>query len=106
MRILNKLKDGKGQYSLDMFIEALVMQEETSIWDSLTWLLPILCCLIFFTQGRGGGGGGGGTVKETVSESWYTVDDIETMYKRIEATVAEWRKEAEEKRETSKGGLS
>jgi len=57
------------------------------------------------TQGRGGGGKGG-AVPETVTESWYTVQDIETTFKTIEATVAEWRKEADEKRRTSKGALS
>ena len=45
-------------------------------------------------------------MKETVSESWYTIEDIETTFKTIEANVAEWHKEAEEKKETSKGILS
>jgi len=56
-------------------------------------------------QGRGGGGKGDST-NETDSESWYTPQDNETTYKTIEAAVNEWRKEVEEKAETSKGALS
>jgi len=88
-----------------MFIEALVSQEGGGIFDVLWLILPILLCLMLMGRGRGGGGGGG-AAQETVSESWYTAQDIETTFKTIEATVAEWRKEAEEKRETSKGVLS
>jgi hypothetical protein len=89
-----------------MFIEALVSQEGGGIFDILWLILPILLCLMLMGRGRGGGGGGGGAVQETVSESWYTAQDIEMTYKTIEATAAGWRKEAEEKRETSKGALS
>jgi hypothetical protein len=60
---------------------------------------------VIFFQGRRGDDGRG-AVKETVSESWYTVQDIETMFKTIEGIVTEWRKEAEEKMEASKGILS
>jgi len=88
-----------------MFIEALVNQEGTGGLDIFWILIPLLCCVMLMTQGRGGGGKGG-TTPETVSESWYTVQDIETTFKTIEATVAEWRKEAEEKREMSSGILS
>jgi hypothetical protein len=88
-----------------MFIGVLVNQEGATGLDLFWIILPILCCLMLIFQGRGGGGKGG-TAPETVSESWYTVQGIETTFKTIEATVAEWRKEAEEKRETSKGVLS
>jgi len=90
---------------LGMFIEALVNQEGAGGLDIFWILLPLLCCVVFMTQGRGGGGKGGAE-QETVSESWYMEQDIEKTFKTIEATVAEWRKEAEEKRETSKGVLS
>jgi hypothetical protein len=100
-----KFKDRNEQSSLGMFIEALVEQEATGGLDIFWILMPILCCIIFMTQSRGGGNKGG-TAMETVSESWYTVEDIEKSFKTIEATVAEWRKESEEKRETSKGVLS
>jgi len=89
-----------------MFIEALVNQEGGGIFDTLWWILPILLCLMLMGQGRGGGGGKGDATNETVSESWYTPQDNETTYKTIEAAVTEWRKEAEEKSETSKGALS
>ena len=88
-----------------MFIEGLVNQEAGGGLDIFWILLPVLCCLIFFSQGRGARGGGG-AAKETVSETWYTPQDKETTYKTIEATVAEWRKEAMEKSEATKGTLS
>ncbi len=88
-----------------MFIEALVNQEGGGIFDILWLILPILLCFMLMGRGRGSGGKGD-AAQETVSESWYTVQDIETTFKTIEATVAEWRKEAEEKREASKGALS
>jgi len=88
-----------------MFIEALVNQEGTGGLDIFWILLPLLCCVMLMAQGRGGGGKEG-TAPETVLESWYTVQDIETMFKTIEATVAEWRKEAKEKRDNSRGFLS
>lgn len=86
-----------------MFIETLVNQDATGGFDILWIILPILLCLMLMGQGRGGGGG---TAQETVSESWYTGQDIETTFKTIETAVTEWRKEAEEKREASKGVLS
>jgi len=90
-----------------MFIGTLVNQEATGGFDILWIILPILLCVMLMGQGRGGGGGGGrGTAQETVSESWYTGQDIGTTYKTIETAVTEWRKEAEEKREASKGVLS
>jgi hypothetical protein len=88
-----------------MFIEALVNQEATGSLDILWIILPLILCFMLMGQGRGGGGKGDST-NETVSESWYTPKDNETTYKTIEAAVTEWRKESEEKRETSKGVLS
>jgi hypothetical protein len=88
-----------------MFIETLVNQDATGGFDILWIILPLLLCVMLMGQGRGGGGGGG-TAQETVSESWYTGQDIGTTYKTIETAVTEWRKEAEEKREASKGVLS
>jgi len=87
-----------------MFIASLINQEATGSWDYFWILIPLLCCVIF-AQGRRGDGGGG-IAKETVSESWYTVEGIETMFKTIEGTVAEWRKEAEGKTDASGGALS
>jgi hypothetical protein len=88
-----------------MFIEALVNQEANGFWDLLWIILPLLLCLMLMGRGRGGGGKGG-AAQETVSDSWYTAQDIETTFKTIEAAVAGWRREAEEKRETSRGILS
>jgi hypothetical protein len=87
-----------------MLIEALVNQESTGGFDTLWIILPILLCLMLMGQGRGGGGGG--TAQETVSEAWYTLQDTETTYKTIETAVAEWCKEAKEKKERSRGVLS
>ena len=89
---------------LGMFIEGLVNQEASGGWDFLWIALPIFLCLLLMGQGRGSGGGS--TAQETVSESWYTMQDTETSYKTIENKVAEWRKEAEEKNERSRGILS
>ncbi|MCX6654448.1 MAG: zinc ribbon domain-containing protein [Candidatus Bathyarchaeota archaeon] len=88
-----------------MFTEALVNQEATGGLDILWIILPVLLCVILMGQGRGGGGKREST-HETVYESWYTPQDNETTYKTIEAIVTEWRKEAEEKSEASKGALS
>jgi hypothetical protein len=88
-----------------MFMEALVSQEGNGGLDIFWILLPLLCCVLFMTQGRGGGGKGD-AAQETVSESWYTAQDTEATYKTIEAEAAGWRREAEEKREASKGILS
>jgi len=38
----------------------------------------------------------------TVTDSWYTTQDIEATYKVIEAVAAEWRKEQEDRREEPK----
>lgn len=88
-----------------MFIEALVNQEATGFFDIIWIILPLLLCFMLLGRGRGGGGKGD-SAHETVSESWYTPQDNETTYKTIEAAVTDWRKEAEEKREASKGVLS
>jgi len=84
-----------------MFIEALVNQDWLSGIDIFWIILPLLCCVIL-AQSRSKEPKRG-TALETVSESWYTIQDIETMFKSIETTVAEWRKESDEKRETSEG---
>jgi len=77
-----------------MFIKTLINQEG-SILD-LTWiLLPILFCIILMIQSRGSG-----EAKRSVNvnESWYTMQDIDVVYKAIEEVTTEWRKEDERKR--------
>ncbi len=90
---------------LGMFIEALVNQDATGSLDIFWIIIPLILCFMLIGQGRGGGGKAD-SANETVSESWYMPQDNETTYKTIEAEVSEWRNEAEEKRETSKGALS
>jgi hypothetical protein len=85
-----------------MLIEAFVNQEGTGGLDVFWMILPLLCCFMAMASARGGGGA---KTTETVSESWYTVQDIESAYKAIENAVAEWRREAEERAEASKRGF-
>jgi len=87
-----------------MFIGMLVAEDTTGGLDLFWILIPILLCVMLMGQGRGGGAGGGST--EPISESWYSGQDVETTFKTIETAVAGWRKEAEEKREASRGAIS
>jgi hypothetical protein len=87
-----------------MFIGMLVAEDTTGGLDLFWILIPILLCVMLMGQGRGGGAGGGST--EPISESWYSGQDIGTTFKTIETAVAGWRKEAEKKREASRGVLS
>ena len=61
--------------------------------DWLTWLLPILVCVICMGQSQGERG----PPSNTETDSWYTPYGIEEAYAAIVAEAAEWRKkEAEE----------
>ena len=79
---------------------SLVGQEGTG-FDIFWIILPLLCCVMLMSQRRSG------KPRElevaTVTDHWYTSQDIETTYKAIEAETSEWRKEAEERKETQTG---
>ena len=79
---------------LGMLISAIINQGEGGGLDILLYLLPLLCCMMAMAQR-----GERASSPETVTESWFTTQDIETTYKAIEAETAEWRKKAEERKE-------
>jgi len=79
--------------------------------DILTWLLPIVCCVLMMAMTSGRSEKKEEPRKEV--ESWYTTQNIEETYKSIENETAEWRKKAQETGEKSgsflsrlRGGLS
>jgi len=78
-------------------ILSLIGQEGGS-YDFLWYLLPLLCCLTTM-------GGRGESPQEagTESESFYTAQDIQESFGRIEQEVAKWRQDALEMKEASRG---
>lgn len=77
-----------------MLISSLIKQGEGGGFDIIWILLPLLCCLMTMTQR-----GERTSERKTVTESWFTNQNIETTYKAIETETAEWRREAEERKE-------
>ena len=84
-----------------MFISSLIKQGEGGGFDIIWILLPLLCCLMTMTQR-----GERTSERKTVTESWFTTQNIETTYKSIETETAEWRREAEERKEPSESFTS
>ena len=78
-------------------IPPFVGQEGGGI-DWLTWLLPVLVCVMCMGQSRGESAPQGGN---TETESWYTPQGIDEAYAAIVAEVTEWRKKEEEKASTA-----
>jgi hypothetical protein len=78
-------------------IPPFVGQEGGGI-DWLTWLLPVIACMICMGQSRGESAPQGG---KTETESWYTPQGIDEAYATIVAEAAEWRKKEEEKASVS-----
>jgi hypothetical protein len=77
-----------------MLISAIINQGEGVGLDNILWIiLPLLCCMMAMGQR-----GERASAPVTVTESWFTVQDIETTYKAVEAETAEWRKKAEERK--------
>lgn len=83
-----------------MLIPPLVGQEGGG-FDIIWILLPLLCCLMTMGQ-RGQRPQASGTV----TESWYTVQDMEATYSAIEAETAEWRKQTEARRQERSESLT
>lgn len=69
-----------------------ITNQETSLFDSLIWLLiPVVCCVLMMSGGRGQ------PRQEPTNEveSWYTAQEIGATYSTIEQKVSQWRQEAE-----------
>ncbi len=79
--------------------------QEGGTLDWLTWLLPILVCVMCMGQSQGGDRAPQRGNTET--DSWYTPQGIEEAYAAIVAETAEWRKkEAEEASASSESIVS
>ncbi|MEM2127332.1 MAG: zinc ribbon domain-containing protein [Candidatus Bathyarchaeia archaeon] len=70
--------------------------------DILWLILPLLCCAMMMAQPRGGAA----PQRESVTETWYTVQNIEETFKAIENVTSEWRREAEERMREGGGSFS
>jgi len=75
--------------------------QEGGGFDFIWYLLPLLCC--FMTMGQRGESR---QESGTESESFYTTQDIQESFGRIEEEVAKWRQEALERKEASGGVVS
>ena len=83
-----------------MLIVSIITQEGTGSIDILWILIPLLLIVIFAQSRRDDGGD---AMKPTFSDSWYTLEDNETTFKRIEAAIIEWRKDSEDEIGESNG---
>lgn len=75
-----------------MLISAIISQGEGGGLDIMWVLLPILCCLMMMTQR-----GERTPPRESVTESWFTTQDIEATFQAIQEETSRWRKEIEER---------
>jgi hypothetical protein len=80
-----------------MFIPLLIGQEGGGI-DWLTILLPLLFCFLCMGQGRGEGRS---TDRGTVTDHWYTPQNIDEVYDSIYIKVDEWREDTEKSQQGS-----
>lgn len=84
-----------------MLISSMINQGGGGGLDIFWILLPLLCCtMAMFQRGERT------PVRETVTESSFTIQDIETTYKAIEKETAGWRREMEERKEESTSFVS
>jgi len=77
-----------------MLISSMINQGEGGGFDLMWVLLPLLCCIMAMSQR-----GERRPSRETVIESSFTIQDIETTYKAIEQETSGWRTEMEERKE-------
>ncbi len=70
----------------------------------MTFLLPILVCVMCMGQSQGGDRAPQGGNTET--ESWYTPQGIDEAYAAIVAEAAEWRKKEEERASTASESIT
>jgi hypothetical protein len=65
-----------------------IIGQEGGGFDTLLYiLLPVFCCLMSMNMGQRRDGS---AQQSRETESWYTVQDIETTYAQIEEKVEEW----------------
>lgn len=76
-------------------ISPFVNQGEGGGFDIFWIILPLLCCVMAMAQSRGEKK----PERGTMTESWFTTQNIEITYQSIEEETAEWRREAEERKE-------
>lgn len=88
---------------IGMMIPPFVGQEGGGI-DWLTWLLPILVCVMCMGQSQGGERAPQSGGAET--ESWYTSQGVDEAYATIVAEVAEWRRKEEERASTASESIT
>ena len=72
-----------------MLIISTVSQELTT-GDRLWVLFPVICCFLIMGITRSGGS----SQNDTVRESWYMEEDINTTFKVVEETTNNWKNEA------------
>jgi hypothetical protein len=78
----------------------MVAQEGGGGLDLIWWILPLLCCMLASQQRERA------PTRDSVTENWYTVQDIGEAYAAIEARAAEWREEALTAKPTSESLMS
>ena len=66
----------------------MVAQEGGGGIDLIWWILPLLCCMLASQQRERA------PTRDTVTENWYTVQDIEAAYDAVLERATEWREEA------------
>ncbi|MFB0557892.1 MAG: zinc ribbon domain-containing protein [Candidatus Bathyarchaeia archaeon] len=80
-----------------------VVGQDGGALDNIIWiLLPLLCCIMSMSQR----GGDRQPSRETATESWYTIQDMEATFSEIEEETAEWRRQAEERRQETSGSIT
>lgn len=78
-----------------------LINQEGGGFDIFWLLLPVLCCLLMMGQR-----GEKAPERATLTESWYTSQEIEISYNAIENETSEWMKEAEARKERSESILT
>lgn len=84
-----------------MLISSMVAQEGGGGLDLIWWILPVLCCMLASQQQRERA-----PTHDTVTENWYTVQDVEAAYEAVVERAAEWREEAFAAKPTSEPLMS
>jgi len=77
-----------------MLLLSLINQNDSSFSTLLLIVIPLLLFFLAISQPRNSKS----SMSETLIESWFTIQDIETTYRVIEEKMSEWYKEAKEKK--------
>jgi hypothetical protein len=83
-----------------MLISSMVAQDGGGGLDIIWWILPLLCCMLASQQRERA------PTRDTVTENWYTVQDVEAAYDAVVERAAEWREEALTAKPTSEPLMS